>query len=171
MADEGRRWNGCHVACSVRRGQQCCAGPSPTSSPGLVQLQMGQARPPPGTPSAPHQPWQALMQTGNLASPQGGPRPGTVMYSAPPGGPMYAPQSAGQQPVSIRLSNYAGDASAFLTHVSCPLVTPIQTLFQLPRSKLPCRGPTSAGPGSLHRLGSLSGCNLSGCPWLALPCV
>ena len=78
-----------------------------------MQLQMGQARPPAGAAAAPHQPWQALMQTGNLASPQGGPRPGTVMYSAPPGGPTYTPQSAGQQPL-IRLSNYSGNTQNLL---------------------------------------------------------
>ena len=98
-----------------------CAGPSPTSSPGLVQLQMGQARPQAAAPSAPHQPWQALMQTGHLASPQGGPRPGTVMYSAPPGGPMYTPQSAGQQPVSIRLSNYSGTLGLVCADVEVPI--------------------------------------------------
>ena len=72
-----------------------------------MQLQMGQ-RPPAGVAPAPHQPWQNLMQTGHLASPQGGPRPGTVMYSGPPGGPPHPAQSAGQHPVNIRLSNYSG---------------------------------------------------------------
>ena len=91
-----------------------CTGPSPQSSPGLVQVQMGQARPPAGAASAPHQPWQILMQTGQLGpgglpSQQGGPRPGTVMYSAPPGGAQQPPHSTGQSPVNIRLSNYSGD--------------------------------------------------------------
>ena len=74
---------------------------------------MGQARPPAGAASAPHQPWQILMQTGQLGpgalpSQQGAPRPGTVMYSAPPGGAQQPPHSMGQSPVNIRLSNYSG---------------------------------------------------------------
>ena len=75
---------------------------------------MGQARLPAGVASAPHQPWQILMQTGQLGpgglpSQQGGPLPGTVMYSAPPGGPQQPPTSMGQSPVNIRLSNYSGE--------------------------------------------------------------
>ncbi|CAK0785745.1 hypothetical protein CVIRNUC_008956 [Coccomyxa viridis] len=100
-------------------------GPSPQSSPGLVQVQMGQARPPAGAASAPHQPWQILMQTGQLGpgglpSQQGGPRPGTVMYSAPPGGAQQPPHSTGQSPVNIRLSNYSGPTTLILPSGSAP---------------------------------------------------
>lgn len=99
-----------HQMCGLVQAYVCtCAGPSPQSSPGLLQLQMGQARPPAGAASAPHQPWQALLHPGHLGSPQGGRRPGGVMYNAPMGGPSQPPQSAGQHPVNIRFSNYSGE--------------------------------------------------------------
>ena len=106
-----------------------CTGPSPQSSPGLVQVQMGQARPPAGAASAPHQPWQILMQTGQLGpgglpSQQGAPQPGTVMYSAPPGGPQQPPHSMGQSPVNIRLSNYSGDPLPSLLSLSAQYTRP-----------------------------------------------
>ena len=111
------------------------------------------------------------MQTGSLASPQGGPRPGTVMYSAPPGGPIYAPQSVGQQPVSIRLSNYSGDSQTF-SHVSIlRQVTPIRISFKLPRFMLSWDGLALVGAGSLRRLCSLSGCNPTVCSGWRLLCV
>lgn len=82
-----------------------------------MQLQMGQVRVPAGSASAPHQPWQMLMQQGQLqASPQGVPRPGAVMYSGPMGGPAQSSgQPAAQLPVSIRLSNYSGQHQCCLT--------------------------------------------------------
>ena len=109
--------------CGLVQAHICTyAGPSPQSSPGLLQLQMGQARPPAGAASAPHQPWQALLHPGHLGSSPGGPRPGGVMFSAPPGGPSQPPQSAGQHPVNIRFSNYSGEHQHLLVQSCSPAV-------------------------------------------------